>query len=87
MTQDNNSTYIEAVKEKVAEHSIAIQLILTRLHKLESRGDVDDYRNKSLDGRLLAIEDTLKWLVRLILGAFILGGVGFMLKGGFNVAP
>jgi hypothetical protein len=37
--------------------------------------------------RLSYIEDTLKWVVRLILGALIMAVIAFALSGGFNAVP
>ena len=39
----------------------------------------------SIDKRLSNIEDTLKWLVRLVIGALIMAVIGFALKGGLVI--
>lgn len=56
-----------------------------RLVELETRRAVDDVHRANVEGRLCAIEDTLKWLVRLIIGAVIMGGLAFALRGGFGI--
>ncbi|TDL84123.1 pseudouridine synthase [Palleronia sediminis] len=53
-----------------------------RIGALEMRGAVDEVHRVNVEQRLGAIEDTLKWLVRLVLGAVILGGIGYGLGGG-----
>ncbi len=42
-----------------------------RLAVLETRSAVDDVHRGNVEKRLTSIEDTLKWLVRLIIGAFV----------------
>lgn len=58
--------------------------IETRLTALETQGAVDDVHRANVEKRLSAIEDTLKWLVRLILGALILALLTYGLRGGFS---
>jgi hypothetical protein len=57
-----------------------------RLFQLETRSAVEDVHRSNVESRLSAIEDTLKWLVRLIIGALLLGAVAYALKGGFAIA-
>jgi hypothetical protein len=57
-----------------------------RLQSLELRNAVEEVHRTSVEKRLGAIEDTLKWLVRLIIGALLLGAVAYALKGGFAIA-
>ncbi|MBV0911550.1 hemolysin XhlA family protein [Anianabacter salinae] len=56
-----------------------------RVQSLELHGAVDDVHRANVETRLSAIEDTLKWLVRLILGAFLAGAVAYALRGGLAV--
>ena len=56
-----------------------------RLVDLETQHAVNAVHRVNVADRLLAIEDTLKWLVRLIIGALIVGGVTYVLQGGFRV--
>lgn len=53
-----------------------------RIGQLETRSAVDDVHRSNVERRLSAIEDTLKWLVRLVFGALLLGVVGYALNGG-----
>ncbi|WP_375262414.1 pseudouridine synthase [Palleronia sp.] len=57
-----------------------------RLTLIETRCAVEDVHRANVEQRLTAIEDVLKWLVRLILGAVILCFVGYALSGGFAEA-
>ena len=61
-----------------------IRLVDTRLQNLETRSAVSEVHQAVVEKRLAAIEDTLKWLVRLIIGAFLLAAVAFMVQGGFQ---
>ena len=56
-----------------------------RLASLETQAAVDDVHRANVEKRLIAIEDTLKWLVRLVIGALILGAVTYAIRGGLTV--
>lgn len=55
-----------------------------RLAALETHKAVDDVHRDNVNKRLSSIEDTLKWLVRLIIGALIMAAVTYALNGGFG---
>lgn len=54
-----------------------------RLQSLELRGAVDEVHRLNVEKRLGGIEETLKWLVRLVIGALIMGLIAYALRGGF----
>ena len=56
-----------------------------RLVDLETQNAVNMVHRANVVDRLLAIEDTLKWLVRLIIGALIVGGVTYVMQGGIQM--
>ena len=56
-----------------------------RLNALETRTAVEEVHRAMVEKRLHSIEDTLKWLVRIVIGALILGMIGFAVRGGFAV--
>ena len=56
-----------------------------RLQSLELRSAVDEVHRGGVETRLRGIEDTLKWLVRLIIGALVLGLIAYALKGGLQI--
>ncbi len=60
-----------------------MQSVEKRLANMETRKAVDEVHLNNLTNRLLAIEDTLKWLVRLIFGGLVMAGLAFVLQGGF----
>lgn len=60
--------------------------IEARMTVIEKALAVDQVTGKGIEKRLDKIEDTLTWLVRLIIGAIILALVGFALGGGFKLA-
>ena len=62
-----------------------VSLLVKRVSDLETRVAVSDKGGESIDKRLDAIEDSIKWLTRLILGAMILALIGFMLRGGISL--
>lgn len=56
-----------------------------RLQTLETFAAVEEVHRINVEKRLASIEDTLKWLVRLILGAMMLGVIGYSISGGFAI--
>lgn len=56
-----------------------------RVAALETRTAVDEVHRAMVERRLHAIEDTLKWLVRLVFGGLILSLIGFAVKGGLGL--
>lgn len=57
-----------------------------RIASLETRIAVDAVYRTNVENRLGAIEDALKWLVRLVLGALVMAVVAYALRGGFNIS-
>jgi hypothetical protein len=53
-----------------------------RIAALELRNAVEEVHRINVSERLTAIEDMLKWLVRLIIGGLLMGGLAFVLQGG-----
>lgn len=62
------------------------RVVERRLASLETRSAVDEVHRINVETRLCAIEDALKWLVRLVLGALVLGIVTFALRGGIALS-
>lgn len=54
-----------------------------RLNVVETRNAVEDVHRMNVESRLTSIEDALKWLVRVVVGALLLGLIGYALGGGF----
>ena len=54
-----------------------------RIVALETRNAVDEVLRLNVKDRLMAIEDTLKWLVRLIIGGILMAGLTYAVQGGF----
>ncbi|TYB90292.1 pseudouridine synthase [Oceaniovalibus sp. ACAM 378] len=61
------------------------QTVETRLIAAETRNAVDEVHRQNVEMRLGSIEDILKWLVRLILGALVLAILGVAFKSGINL--
>lgn len=53
-----------------------------RIAKLETRNAVDDVHRSNVGSRLGAIEETLRWLVRLIIGGLLMAGLTYAVQGG-----
>ncbi|MGR3484702.1 MAG: hemolysin XhlA family protein [Paracoccaceae bacterium] len=67
---------------------ITLETLIPRVATLETRAAVEDAHRASVERRLSAIEDTLRWLLRIVLGGLIAGLLAFALQGGFgDVAP
>ena len=66
------------MEEALREHAL-------RLTALETGAKVDEVRQQNIASRLDGIEDTLKWLVRLVLTGLIGGMLAFLIKGGFAI--
>ena len=56
-----------------------------RIVALETRNAVEEVHRLNVTARLSAIEDTLKWLVRLIGGGLLMGGLAYILQGGLAI--
>ncbi len=54
-----------------------------RLGAIETRNAVDEVHRVNVSGRLAAIEDILKWLVRLIIGGLLMAALTYAMQGGF----
>ncbi len=54
-----------------------------RIVALETRNAVDAVHRDNVSDRLGAIEDTLKWLVRLIIGGLLMAALTYAVQGGF----
>ena len=54
----------------------------SRLRQLETRNAVDAVHRYNVATRLGAIEDTLKWLVRLVIGGMLMAAVSYAVQGG-----
>ncbi|MDX8348727.1 hemolysin XhlA family protein [Cognatiyoonia sp. IB215446] len=54
-----------------------------RIAALEMRDAVDEVHRDNVSDRLSAIEDTLKWLVRLIIGGLLMAALTYAVQGGF----
>ena len=55
-----------------------------RLTAIELRHAVEQVHRENVAQRLGAIEDALKWLVRLVGGGFLMALLAFVLQGGLS---
>lgn len=61
-----------------------IQLDIANARADEQRKHLDQ-RFDALDGKVSKINDSLTWIVRLVLGALILAAITFAMRGGLNI--
>ncbi len=58
-----------------------------RTTKLEIHSAGETVRSQNIEKSLTEIQSGITWITRLVLGAIILGAVGFLISGGFSVKP
>jgi hypothetical protein len=58
-----------------------------RIGALETNSAAEKVLVQNIEQSLSDIKGGITWITRLIIGAIILGAVGFALAGGFNVGP
>lgn len=56
-----------------------------RIAKLEMQAAIELVHRANVEQRLCAIEDTLKWLVRLIIGTLLMAAIAYALRGGLSI--
>ena len=61
-----------------------IEHLERRIIALETRNAVDEVHRGNVSDRLGAIEDTLKWLVRLIIGGLLMAALTYAVQGGLT---
>ena len=61
-----------------------IQLDIANARADEQRKHLDQ-RFDALDGKVSKINDSLTWIVRMVMGAIILAIVAFLVRGGFTI--
>jgi hypothetical protein len=73
---------IEQLSRDVERLERELDATKAKLNSMETTLSVNDVHHTNVDRRLAAIEDSQKWIVRLILGAIILALVGAILQQG-----
>ena len=68
----------DLTEERIKDHERRITL-------LETRDAVAEVHHVNVEKRLDAIEDTLKWLTRLIFGGLVMAALAYALQGGFTL--
>lgn len=56
-----------------------------RIVHIERQMAVEEVHRMNVETRLKAIEETLKWLVRLVVGAMVMAATAYALQGGFRL--
>lgn len=72
----------EALLQKIKELEDSYKALSARISAIEIKNAADEVHRENVETRLASIEDTLKWLVRLIIAALILALIGFVVGGG-----
>lgn len=58
-----------------------------RLAKLEIHAAGETVRSQNIERSLTDIQDGIKWITRIVVGALVAAVLAYMLKGGMNVGP
>lgn len=73
---------ITEIHERQNRMSRELDDVRTRLTAVETDHVIANVHRTNVENRLAAIEDTLRWIVKLILGAIILALLGFIVQSG-----
>ena len=84
---NNNNTFNQLLFTQIRQVELAISELNLRIISLEKQDAVDEVHRTNVEKRLTGIEGTLQWLVRLVLGAIILGVTSFVISGGLTFIP
>jgi len=84
---NNNNTFNQLLFKQIRQVELAITELNLRIISLEKQDAVDEVHRTNVEKRLTGIEGTLQWLVRLVLGAIILGVTSFVISGGLTFIP
>jgi len=84
---NNNNTFNQLLFKQIRQVELAISELNLRIISLEKQDAVDEVHRTNVEKRLTGIEGTLQWLVRLVLGAIILGVTSFVISGGLTFIP
>lgn len=82
---DDQVTDISAHIQRIDQAHQRLDIHDNRLTKLETHTAVAAERAEHIQKSLDKIESGQSWLIRLIIGAIILAGIAFAMKGGLNV--
>lgn len=66
------------LERRVSDHE-------SRIRILETTIAANAVVAENISRRLMGIEETLKWIVKLIIGALLMAALTFAMTGGFNV--
>lgn len=72
----------ENLLNRLVALEIDVRAFSVRMSQIEIKAATDEVHRENVEKRLSSIEDTLKWLVRLIIGALLLGLIAFFTGGG-----
>lgn len=71
--------------ERLNQAHVRLDQHENRITKLETHTAVAAERAEHIQKSLDKLESGQSWLIRLVLGGIIMGAVGFLIAGGFNV--
>lgn len=79
---DDLKLWQENLLRRLTHVESTLNTVNDRLSDLEKQDAVDEVHRINVETRLSSIENSLTWLVRLIIGAIILAAIAFALGGG-----
>lgn len=82
MTSDE---YRENLLRRIGNVENELKRLDNKVSGIEIKNATDEVHRVNVEGRLKSIEDTLKWLVRLIIGALLMALIAFAIGGGLAI--
>ena len=87
MTDEEFRQRLDRLDRDIAELKHAHKNMAAKIGVMETQDAVATVHRENVEKRLTSIEDTLKWLVRLVVGAIVLAFLAWVLGGGLSGAP
>ena len=73
---------LDEISARLDRHASELDDLRHRITLAEAQDNVTDVHRINVEKRLGDIEDTLKWMVRLIVGAILLAIIGYAMQNG-----
>lgn len=84
MSEEEFRRRLNKIEEEILDIKSTNKSMSTKIATIETNDAVATVHRENVEKRLDAIENTLQWLVRLIIGAILLAMIAFVLGGGIS---
>lgn len=71
--------------ERISQAHLRLDAHDGRLTSLETHAAVSAERSQHIQSSLTDIKAGITWIARLVIGGIVMGAIGFLISGGFNV--